>query len=33
MRNKRIVKADPNLILKLLNEEKDDRYRYMLRQG
>ena len=29
----KLIKPDPNLIRRLLNEEKDERYRYLLRHG
>lgn len=29
----KLIKPDPNMIRRLLNEEKDERYRYLLRHG
>jgi len=29
----KLLKPDPNLIVKLMLEEKDDRYRYLVRHG
>lgn len=31
--NTKLMKPDASLIRKLLNEEKDDRYRYLLKNG
>ncbi len=29
----KLIKPDPNMIRRLLTEEKDERYRYLLRHG
>lgn len=29
----KLIKPDPNMIRRLLNEEKDERFRYLLRHG
>jgi hypothetical protein len=29
----KLIKPDPNMIRRLLGEEKDERYRYLLRHG
>lgn len=31
--NTKMLKPEPNLVLKLIQEEKDERYRYLLRHG
>jgi hypothetical protein len=31
--NPKLLKPEPNLVLKLIQEEKDERYRYLLRHG